>query len=396
MRPVVVTGIGVVSPLGLNASANWKALMAGKGSGSPLSGPEWARIQNPKASVVADFQALPGLENRDRSIQLAVLAAAEAWNQAKLQKADTDRIGTTFSSSKGGMLSLLKAGEVLIRDGKVSEDFLADFFPSTAGMVLKQQFGFRGPILSFSAACATGLGSIAQGADWIERGDCDIVLTGSGESALHPLMMAAFHNMGLLSRQEEGGSPFDLHRDGFVMGEGSGILVLEAESSARARAVPILARLKGWALGADGEGILEIDPQGHSIMEVIFQALGKAQLFPSAVRYVNAHGTGTRMNDVTESRALYQLFGDEETFVSSTKGATGHLLGAAGSVEAAYSVMALTQGEAPATRNLKNPDLECRIRHVEKGGMKQKWGNVLSLSYGIGGQLGAVIFSEYK
>jgi 3-oxoacyl-[acyl-carrier-protein] synthase II len=178
------------------------------------------------------------------------------------------------------------------------------------------------------------------------------------------------------------------------MGEGCGALVLEREESALARGVEPLVRFSGWALGADGQGYLDIEPKGKSIEEVIRRALQKAGIGASEIGYINAHGTGTRINDYVESQAIQRLFGKFPTRVSSTKGATGHLLGAAGSVEAVFSALTLVKGELPATRNLEHPDPQCAVRHVEKGGMKMGVHHVLSLSYGIGGQLGAVVFSK--
>jgi 3-oxoacyl-[acyl-carrier-protein] synthase II len=169
---------------------------------------------------------------------------------------------------------------------------------------------------------------------------------------------------------------------------------LESRDSARKRGVTPLAWMSGWALGADGDGILELEPRGRSIIAVIRRALERAGLKPEDINYINAHGTGTRANDKVEAQALAEVFGDHPVWVSSTKGATGHLLGAAGSVEAVFAVLALARGEAPVTRNLETPDPECRVRHVPVGGASGNWKHVMSLSYGIGGQLGAVIFSK--
>jgi 3-oxoacyl-[acyl-carrier-protein] synthase II len=288
----------------------------------------------------------------------------------------------------------LRARESLRTGEAPTERFLEEFFPSTPGVFLRREFGFEGPALSFSAACATGLAGLIQAADWIERGAAQVVLAGSAESSVHPLILAGFERMGLLTSDLEGGRPFDLCREGFLLGEGAAAMVLETESSARARGITPLVRLSGWALGADGGGILEIDPEGRSIIEIIQRALRRAGLSPEDIDYINAHGTGTRANDKVESQALFEVFGHNRVWVSSTKGATGHLLGAAGSVEAVFAGMTLKTGMAPATRNLKTPDPQCRVRHVPLGGLSGNWKNVLSLSYGIGGQLGAVIFSK--
>ena len=388
--PIVATGWGMVTPLGFDAPHTWKYLMEGEEARRPLKGPEWAAFDCPMAAQALEAWVPDKLLRRDRSLQLAAVAAREAWRQSDLFKVPPDRIATTFSSSKGGLLSLLGG----LRDPSAGWDFLSEFFPHAGGRLLQQLFGFNGPGLSVSSACSTGIGSLALGAGFLEDGLCDAVVTGSTESSLHPLVYAGFQNMGVLSRRDGGPAPFDEGRDGFLMGEGAAVMVLERESEARKRKSPLLARLSGWALGADAFTPLEMEPQGTTIASVIRRALAAAGLKPGDIGYVNAHGTGTRLNDRVESKALLEVFGKSGPWVSSTKGSTGHLLGAAGSMEAVLSALALTRGELPDTRNLSRPDPECPLRHVEKGGMREKVDHVLSLSYGFGGQLGAVIFSR--
>jgi 3-oxoacyl-[acyl-carrier-protein] synthase II len=387
---IVVTGHGMTTPLGANSEQTWKSLMGGVNGAKVLEGKEWEAFDLPRAAQALEVWIPHTLIQHDRSLQLGVVAAEEAWKAAGLFGVPPGRIATTFSSSKGGMLSLLQVG----LDPFVTWDFLSEFFPHAGGQLLARRFGFTGPALCVSSACSTGLGSLAMGARLLEDGECDAVLTGSTEASIHPLIYAAFQNMGILSRKLEGPSPFDCSRDGFLMGEGSGVLVLETEKSAKRRKAPVVARISGWALGADATAMLEMEPTGGAIGAVIERALQKAGLKPADIGYINAHGTGTRLNDRVESKALERVFGATQARVSSTKGATGHLLGAAGSVEAVLSLLALTKGELPATRNLTDPDPECKVWHVEKGGMKKQVDHVMSLSYGFGGQLGAVIFSK--
>ncbi len=387
---IVVTGWGMVTPLGPDAGQTWKALMGGEPVGRQLKGKEWEAFENPMAAQALEAWVPQRFIRKDRSLQFAVVAAEEAWRGAELYRVPPGRIATTFSSSKGGLLSLFETG----MDPAVTWDFLSDFYPHAGGLLLKERFGFCGPSLSFSSACSTGIGSIVGGARLLLDGECDVVLTGSTEASIHPLIYAAFRNMRILSQKDGGPAPFDAGRDGFLMGEGAAVMVLERESSAKKRKAPILARLRGWALGADARDMLEMEPRGDTIVSLIQNALSKAGLKPPDIGYVNAHGTGTKLNDLVESGALYRIFGDTGAWTSSTKGATGHLLGAAGSVEAVLSAMALGRGEIPDTRNLKNPDPKCRVRHVEKGGVRQRVDHVMSLSYGFGGQLGAVIFSK--
>jgi 3-oxoacyl-[acyl-carrier-protein] synthase II len=387
---IVVTGWGMVTPLGFNSRFTWDALLEGINPFKPLKGLEWAGFEAPRAAQALEVWIPQTLIRRDRSLQLAALAADEAFHQAELSKIPANRIGTTFSSSKGGLVSLFTAGSGPYE----SWDYLSDYFPHSAGLLLRQRLGFTGPGLSVSSACSTGIGSIAMGARMLQDGECDAVITGSTESSIHPLIYAGFQNMGVFSRQWEGPAAFDIKRDGFLMGEGAAAIVLETEESAKKRKAPIQVKLSGWALGADAYHPLEMEPQGQTIVPVIRKALKKAKLHSWDIGYINAHGTATQLNDRVESQAIHKVFGDKKAWVSSTKGSTGHLLGAAGSVEAVLSVIALKEGVLPETRNLNFPDPQCRIRHVETGGVKQRVKHVLSLSYGFGGQLGAVIFSK--
>jgi 3-oxoacyl-[acyl-carrier-protein] synthase II len=390
-EPIVVTGWGMITPLDANADQTWRALMALEAACQPLEGPEWAGFDAPKAAQVMDAWVPQRVVRRDRSLQFGETAAEEAWRKAGLRTLPPGRIGTTFSSSKGGLASLLAASG---DPSTVTWDFLSDFFPHEAGALLMERFGFSGPSLSFASACSTGIASIAFGARLILDGECDAVLAGSTEASIHPLIYAGFQNMGLLTRRKEGPAPFDQKRDGFLMGEGAAVMVLESERSAQKRKAPILAHLSGWALGADSHHPLELEAHGDTIVSLINKALGKASLKPSEIGYINAHGTGTKLNDLVESKAISKAFGKGGPWVSSTKGATGHLLGAAGSVEAVLAAMVLEKGEMPDTRHLENPDPKCKLKHVKKGGIQQKVDHVMSLSYGFGGQLGAVIFSK--
>ncbi len=388
---LVVTGVGMVSPLGANSATTFNRILAGDRAKTILTGPEWKEFEClPRAAQALEVWIPQRLLKRDRSLQLGSVACLEAWKQAGLYKVPPGKIGTTFSSSKGGLLSLLSAAN----DPSTSSwDFLSDYFPHAGGQLLAQQFGFSGPALSVSSACSTGIASLSLAARLLQDRECDAVLAGSTESSLHPLIYAGFNQMGVLSENPEGPCPFDTKRDGFMMGEGAGVLVVEREDKAAKRKAKPLARLSGWALAADAHEALEVDPTGKTISHVIRLALDKARLKPADIGYINAHGTGTRFNDRVESKAIREVF-EDPAWVSSTKGATGHLLGAAGSVEAIISVLALSEGLLPATTGLKNPDPECPIHHVPKGGLKQKVEHVLSLSYGFGGQLGAVIFSK--
>jgi 3-oxoacyl-[acyl-carrier-protein] synthase II len=390
MNPLVVTGFGMVTPLGADSARTCTRLLSGEWARTPLKGPEWSGFDWPRAAQALEVWIPRRLLQRDRSLQLGYVAALEAWKQAGLFKVPPDRIGTTFSSSKGGLWSLLEAA----KDPTATDwDFLSDFFPHAAGCLLSQELGFSGPSLSVSSACSTGIASLVLAARMIEDGDCDAVLAGSTESSIHPLIYAGFQRMGLISQNPQGPCPFDIERDGFLMGEGAGVLIVESDKNAKKRKTQPLARLSGWALAGDAHAPLEVDPTGKTIVLTIRKALEKAGLKPQAIGYINAHGTGTRFNDLVEAKAIREVFGDQ-TWVSSIKGATGHLLGAAGSVEAILCVMALLQDQMPPNQGLQKQDPECQIKLVPKEGVKVQVDHVLSLSYGFGGQLGAVIFSK--
>ncbi len=388
---LVVTGMGVVTPLGADTDKTFYRIMAGERAKTLLAGKEWKGFDNfPRAAQALEVWIPERLLQRDRSLQLAAVAAREAWKQAGLYSVPPEKIGTTFSSSKGGLLTLLSAA----KDPATSDwDFLSDFFPDAGGKLLAQQFGFSGPRLSVSSACSTGIASLSLAARLLLDHECDAVIAGSTESSIHPLIYAGFDQMGVLSHEPDGPRPFDVARDGFLMGEGAGVMVVERQESAKKRKAKPLAYLSGWALAGDTHAPLEVDPTGSSIVHLIRLALERAKLNPGDIGYINAHGTGTHFNDLVESKALLEVFG-RETFVSSTKGSTGHLLGAAGSVEAILSVMALLNGLLPPTAGLENPDPQCKVRHVSSKGAHRKVDHVLSLSYGFGGQLGAVIFSK--
>ena len=276
---IVVTGMGIVTPLGANRNTTWKSLMAGENAIRRLGGQEWKAFQHPRAAQVLEGWTSQSLLRRDRSLQLGVLASGEAWRGSDLYRVPPDRIATTFSSSKGGVLSLLQ----LKNDSSVEWDFLADFFPHAGGQLLAQCFGFSGTSLSVASACSTGVGSLAVGTRLLLDGECDAVLTGSTEASIHPLIYAGFNNMGLFSEKDGGPAPFDLERDGFLMGEGAAAMILEKESSARRRKAPILAKLSGWALGADAYRPMEMEPSGKSIVPVIQRALEMAGLKPEEI-----------------------------------------------------------------------------------------------------------------
>jgi 3-oxoacyl-(acyl-carrier-protein) synthase len=296
----------------------------------------------------------------------------------------------TFSSSKGGVGRLLGSVSSPLEAG----DFLESFFPHAANGRIRKVLDLGGNALSLAAACATGSASLIFAASRIRGGDCRVCVAGATESALTSLVTSGFGAMGLLTRRPEGPAPFDRTRDGFLMGEGAAVLVLEDAWGARARGAPIRAYLSGWALGCDPSSPIDLSEDGEAVESVIRTALSRAGLSPGDVDYVNAHGTGTRLNDRVECSALRKVFGPSGPWVSSTKSSTGHLLGAAAAVEAVLCIRVLETGWAPPTRGLTEPDPDCAVRHVPTGGVKGIFRHVLSLNYGLGGHVAALLFSN--
>ena len=380
-RGPVVTGLGCAGPLGLGLEKGWEGLRS-------LRRPLGRAFLGTR---VLDLEGWKEEEGADRSRGLALAAAQEAVLRTNWAGVSPDRLGCTFSSSKGGIRSLLEAG----RTG-FPNDFLRQYYPDSAGSLTRDELGWKGPSLSLSAACSTGAASLVFAALWLERSECDVCLAGATESALVPLVVSGFRRMKLLSKRPLGPAPFDRDRDGFWMGEGAGALVLETEASAKSRGVEPLARLSGWALGNDASSPLDLREDGAPVEGIIRGALRRAGLGPSDIDYVNAHGTGTKLNDRVEAKAIRSVFGDAGPWVSSTKGATGHLLGAAAAVEAVYCVQILRQGWAPPTLGLADPDPDCGLRHVPPEGTAGEFRHVLNLNYGLGGHLSALVFSRFE
>jgi 3-oxoacyl-[acyl-carrier-protein] synthase II len=278
--------------------------------------------------------------------------------------------------------------------------FLSDFLTSSACDCVADHFGCEGPRLNYVSACATGTYSIIMAARRIATGKSDIVLAGSSEASLTPLMMAAFDRMGVLSHGLDAPSaamkPYNSRRDGFAMGEGAGALVVESLSSALKRGAAIRAEIAGWALGTESYHIASMEPSGESIASTIRHALEKAGLDPPDLDYINSHGTATKQNDVIETRALKLALGKSayDIPMSSTKPMTGHLLGATGSVEAIITILAIQNGFVPPTINLTDPDPECDLDYTPRVGFCREIEHALTLNYGFGGQIGVIVLNR--
>lgn len=378
-RRVVVTGIGWVTPLGRGVEHVWSSLLAGKSGIGTITRFDAAAFPVRIAGEVKDFNAEDWLERTearrtDRFVQYAVAAAAMAAEDAKLSVpvADPYRAGAIVGSGAGGMETIEHGQNLLIEKGphRVPPMSIPRMMINAAAHHVARRFGFRGPTLGVVQACATGAAAAAQAAEQIAYGRCDLALAGGTEASVTPLSVAAFSACGALSRRNEDPQsvcrPFDTGRDGFVMSEGCCVLVLESEEHARARGARIYAELAGWGLTADVFHVTAPDPEATAAAKAIEFALESAGETPEAVGYINAHGTSTAMNDPTETKAIHRALGAhaQKPFVSSTKSMLGHMMGAAGAVEAAIAALAVHTGRVPPTINLQNPDPECALNHV--------------------------------
>jgi 3-oxoacyl-[acyl-carrier-protein] synthase II len=378
---VAVTGRGVVSSLGEGADPFFDALLAGR-SGivdglSTASGFDPERYMDPRVA-----------RRTDRFAQFGVAAADQAAAEAGLDGCDPDRIAVIIGTGVGGLITLQEQCESFLARGErgVSPNFVPMMMPNAAAGAVAIRLGIHGPGFSVASACATGAHAIGEGMRMIERGAADVVVAGGAEAAMTTLCIAAFRRMGALS--SDGVSrPFDARRDGFVMGEGSGVLVLENEEHARARGATVYGRIVGYGASNDAFDMVQPDEDGAGALLAMRAALADAGASPSDVGFISAHGTGTPINDRIESVAIRAVFGSDAPPVSSTKSAIGHMLGAAGSTEALVCVEALRRGMLPPTINYEVPDPECDLDYLVDGARAAPGVRLaLSNSFGFGGQ----------
>jgi 3-oxoacyl-[acyl-carrier-protein] synthase II len=383
MDGIVITGRGVVSPVATGVDAFFDALLGMEGG-----------ITDEGVAPCAEFDpevVMTPKEARrmDRFAQLAVAAADQAADEAGLLgEVDPARVGVIVGTGVGGLTTLQAECKTWLEEGDraVSPLFVPMMMPNAAAGQIAMRRGLHGPGFSIASACSTGAHSIGEAARMIARGEADVMISGGTEAALVGLCLAAFRRMGALSRVGES-RPFDTRRDGFVMGEGSAVLVLEREEHARARGAQIYARVTGYGASNDAFHITQPEENGRGAVEAMTAALRDADLAPADVGYVNAHGTSTPINDRVETRALRQVLGEDGPPVSSCKGAVGHTLGAAGAIEALACVEALRRGALPPTLGLEDIDPECAADHIAGAPREAPDLKVaLSNSFAFGGQ----------
>jgi len=408
-RRVVITGFGCVSPLGVTADETWSAAIAGRsgvGANQRFDTSEYTVKIAAQTPPHFDLGDLPAKEVRrlDRFTLLAVAAAREALLDAGLdpERMPSERCGVAIGSGIGGLETLSNSLVALRELGprRVSPFTIPMSICNMASGYVAIRHGLRGPNLCQTAACASGAHSIGEAARVIERGDADVMLAGGSEAPITEIGVAGFASMKALSTRNESPTsasrPFDSDRDGFVVGEGAGVLVLEELEAARARGADIRAHVLGYAMTADAASVAQPTEDGEGAQGCMRLALADAGLNPSDVDHLNAHATGTPQGDPSEARAIRAVFGEhtQRLPVSATKSMTGHLLGAAGAVEALLCVRALQTGILPPTINLDRPDPECELDHVANKARETRIRIAISNSFGFGGTNATLVFGR--
>jgi 3-oxoacyl-[acyl-carrier-protein] synthase II len=400
---VVVTGLGATTPLGGDVASTWENMLAGHSGVSALT-QEWAK-QLP-VRIAGQLAVEPTIDRvqarrMDRSEQVAVVAAREAWTHSGLAgtEVDLERLGVVVGSGIGGATTLLAQDDILEASGprRVSPHTVPMLMPNGPaawiGLELKARAGVHAP----TSACATGAEAIAMGLDMIRCGRADVVVAGGTESVIHPLPIAGFAAMRAMSTRndepEKASRPFDKGRDGFVLGEGAGVIVLERADRARARGATIYARLAGAGMTSDGYDIVQPDPEGWGATRAIARALEDARIDKADVVHVNAHATSTPVGDIAEIIALHKALGDHPV-ITSTKSMTGHLLGAAGAVESIATILAVYHGVIPPTINLDDPDDKLDLDVVAHKARHMEIPAALNNSFGFGGHNAALVFTR--
>jgi 3-oxoacyl-[acyl-carrier-protein] synthase II len=406
-RRIVVTGMGVVSPVGIGVELAWEAIIAGTSGIRPITRFDVSAYSTRFAGLIDDFDPSPWLdvkEARRMSLfqQYAVVAAEQAVNDAHLviTEAEADRVGVIVGSGIGGLGTLEEQKDILNTRGpdRVSPTLVPMMIVDLAAGHISIRYGAKGINYAPVSACSTGNHSIGEAGEAIRRGTADVVIAGGFDCGVTPLGLAGFcaaRSLSVRNDDPQGASrPFDASRDGFVMGEGGGILILEELEHARARGAQIYAELVGYGASADAYHITAPAPDGNGAKRAMLHALDQAGLAPSDIGYINAHGTSTQLGDAAETGAIKAVFGSDAPPISSTKSMTGHLLGGAGALEAVVSILALQRGVLPPTINLTDPDPACDLDYVPLVARKADVAAVMSNSFGFGGHNATLVFAR--
>jgi 3-oxoacyl-[acyl-carrier-protein] synthase II len=409
-RRVVVTGLGLITPLGCGIQQTWEGICKGTSGIDRITSFDASEFPVQIAAEVKDFDPEDFIERKeikkmDVFIQYALGAGTMAVEDARLtiNEDNADRIGVIVGAGIGGINTIERYHSVLLENGhrRISPFFIPMLITNLAAGQISMRFGARGPNSCVTTACAAGTHAIGDAFKIIQRGDAEAMIAGGSESAITPLTIAGFANMKALSSRNEApqkaSRPFDLERDGFVIAEGAGILVLEELQAALKRRARIYAEVVGYGMTADAYHMTAPDPEGRGVINCMRMALRDAGILPQGVDYINAHGTSTPYNDKHETMAIKQVFAAHayKVAVSSTKSMTGHLLGAAGGVEAAFCALALLEGIIPPTVNHETPDPECDLDYVPNHARPADVNIALSNSFGFGGTNACIVLKKY-
>src|SRR5881398_3107553 len=410
-RRVVITGIGAVTPLGNDVETSWQNLLAGESGAAEITQFDSSDYFVHFACEVKDFDPSNWIDRKqarrmDRFAQLILAAARQAEADAGIEIApDADRIGASIATGIGGIKSFQDCYDTLIARGpdRVNPFAIPCIIPNMGAGWVSMELGTRGPLSSECTACAASNMAIGQGLDDIRLGRADVMLCGGTESAINQVGIAGFGAMRALSRRNEdpkrASRPFDAQRDGFVMGEAGAVLVLEELERARARGAKIYAEMLGYGVSSDARHITEPDPTGHNPARAMTMAFRDAGVATDEIDYINAHGTSTPLGDASETRVLKLALGEEnarKTPVSSTKGATGHCLGAAGGVEAIFSILAVRDGVLPPTINYEEPDPACDLDYIPNESREADVRIAVSNSFGFGGHNATIVVRRFE
>ena len=410
-RRVVVTGLGLVTPIGIGVEQTWTALCAGRSGVSEITRFDTSAFQTKIAAEVKNFNPLDFLPKKDAKrlepfIAYAIAATRMAVEDAGLEitGANAGRVGVITGCGLGGLQSMEDTIQVLAHQGpkRVSPFFIPMMIGNMAAGMISIHFGAQGPNLSLATACAAGTHAVGESFRCIQEGTADAMITGGTEAVITPTAIAGFNAMKALSTRnhepQKASRPFDRDRDGFVMGEGAGILILEALDHAQERGARIHAEIVGYGMSGDGYHITSPPPDGSGAVRCMQAALDDAGVRPDQVDYINAHGTSTELNDLYESRAIKSVFREHaaKLAVSSTKSMTGHLLGAAGGVETVFTVLTIARDVIPPTINYENPSEECDLDYVPTVARQTRVTVAMSNSFGFGGTNAVLVLKKYS
>jgi 3-oxoacyl-[acyl-carrier-protein] synthase II len=410
-RRVVVTGLGLVTPVGNDVPTTWDALKKGQSGADQIQKFDTEKFDVKFACEVKNFSAEDFLEKKEARrmgafSHFAIAASDEAMRDSglKIDESNAEMVGTYISSGIGDFWAIEREHEKLLNSGpgRVSPFFIVSAIVNLASGNVSIRHGAKGPNSATATACSAGAHAIGDSFRLIERGDADAMICGGAESAITPMSVAGFDSMRAMSRRnddpQKASRPFDSERDGFVIGEGAGILILEELEFAKARGAKIYAEIVGYGMSGDAFHVTMPDETGSGAIRVMQRALKDAGIMPEQIGYINAHGTSTPYNDKFETLAIKQVFGEHayKLAVSSTKSMTGHALGAAGGIEAVISVLSLKENQLMPTINYENPDPECDLDYVPNEPRNQEVEYVLSNSFGFGGTNACLIFKRYE